>query len=155
MHKDGVGTFDISDVTLEYMARGGHSRKPSEPEPVDQASLKFYRKRIIALTKEMSKGKAPDATLRSLYDQYAQALIAHFKSVDKCTILQEEYEGLETLKNNVAAMPAADREPNRYIMRQVKDKSFGGYVRRKRVPNRLPTVPILRTVNLKQPQFRR
>ena len=55
--------------------------------------LKFYRKRILALTKELAKGHgdAADATMQNIYTTYALHLVNHFKVLDKKDIVQNQY----------------------------------------------------------------
>ena len=58
----------------------------------DQCS--FYRKRIIAITKDMLKGEYPSQLLEKIHKEYIQSLINHFKRVDEIEIIQKEYSDL-------------------------------------------------------------
>jgi len=53
--------------------------------------VRFYRKRIIALTKEMLKGDIPSNGIKEAHDDYVNILIKYFKIVDKTDIIQDQY----------------------------------------------------------------
>lgn len=61
---------------------------------IDKEQCSFYKKRIIALTKEMLKGKYPSTHLERLHKEYIYSLIHHFKKVDEVDILQSEYSDI-------------------------------------------------------------
>ena len=63
-------------------------------------SSKFYKKRILQLTRDMCKGQnsfgelAP--SLDKCFEDYALCCIAYLKCLDRKDILQEEYKGIST-----------------------------------------------------------
>ena len=57
--------------------------------------LKFYKKRIVQLTKDMSKGTTTSQSLKNSFNEYAKACIIYLKTIDRKDILQKEYEGLD------------------------------------------------------------
>ena len=65
-----------------------------------KADLKFYKKRILQLTRDMCKGQnsfgelAP--SLDKCFGDYARCCIAYLKCLDRKDILQEEYKGIST-----------------------------------------------------------
>ena len=60
-------------------------------ETNNKEDVRFYRKRIIALTKEMLKGDIPSNGIKEAHDDYVNILIKHFKIVDKSDIIQDQY----------------------------------------------------------------
>ena len=68
----------------------------------DSTERRFYRRRIIDITKEMCRssenrdaGNADTAVLNT-FNAYIRACIMHFKFIDLADTLQDEYAGLET-----------------------------------------------------------
>jgi len=59
------------------------------------SDLKFYKKRIVQLTKNMSKGEKITGQLDASFMDYARSCITYFKYLDRKDILQEEYTGLK------------------------------------------------------------
>ena len=60
-------------------------------ETNNKEDVRFYRKRIIALTKEMLKGDIPSNGIKEAHDDYVNILIKYFKIVDKSDIIQDQY----------------------------------------------------------------
>jgi hypothetical protein len=57
-----------------------------------KSDIKFYRKRITALTKDMLKGEIPDNSyIKTIYETYVNGLIKYFKMVDTSDIIQQQY----------------------------------------------------------------
>jgi len=57
-----------------------------------KSDIKFYRKRITALTKDMLKGDIPDNSyIKAIYETYVNGLIKYFKMVDTTDIIQKQY----------------------------------------------------------------
>ena len=61
-------------------------------ETNNKEDVRFYRKRIIALTKEMLKGDIPSNGIKEAHDDYVNILIKYFKIVDKTDIIQDQYD---------------------------------------------------------------
>ena len=57
----------------------------------NKQEVKFYRKRIIALTKDMLKGAIPSEGLKEIHDDYVKSIIKYFKILDKTDIIQDQY----------------------------------------------------------------
>jgi len=58
----------------------------------NKSDIKFYRKRITALTKDMLKGEIPDNSyIKTIYETYVNGLIKYFKMVDTTDIIQQQY----------------------------------------------------------------
>jgi hypothetical protein len=60
---------------------------------ISKSDIKFYRKRISSITKEMLKGDIPDNSyIQSIYESYVNGLIKYFKMIDTRDIIQEQYD---------------------------------------------------------------
>ena len=68
----------------------------------DANERKFYRRRILDLTKEMFRGShraesgINSTGVESAFDTYIRACIMHFKFIDLADVLQTEYAGMNT-----------------------------------------------------------
>lgn len=60
----------------------------------NKQEVKFYRKRIIALTKDMLKGAVPSEGLKEIHDEYVKSIIKYFKILDKTDIIQDQYNNI-------------------------------------------------------------
>jgi len=81
------------------------------PTQIDSTERKFYRRRIIDMTKEMFKSTVrtnADTAVLTAFDAYASACITHFKFIDLADTLQDEYVGLETSKRIADKPPGVD-----------------------------------------------
>jgi hypothetical protein len=55
------------------------------------SDIKFYRKRIISITKDMLQGKFENNNIKSIYYNYIDSIIEYFVTSDEVDILQEDY----------------------------------------------------------------
>jgi hypothetical protein len=97
----------------------------------EKEELKFYRKRIYNLFKELINGISPDDLLPDVkyaYDNFLKASIHYFKTVDNNDIIQAEYKdlnsSLDTYRENVYDLSGNDnsgsKEADKLLMRSVK-----------------------------------
>jgi hypothetical protein len=152
--------------------------KKMAPNKKDQ---KFYRKRILALTKELlyqddeenqnQNQKASSSTgdnppvivpgpdVRQSFNSYIKGCIEHFKMTDKTDILQESYADM---MNDVPDIPVEcgeynQEEANQLMMRSVKmnaptmDKFVKRTLLYKEDP---PPLPTQKKLNLKDPALK-
>ena len=68
-----------------------NSIKATNDNNKNKEDTRFYRKRIIALTKEMLKGAIPSVRIKEAHDDYVNILVNYFKLVDKTDIIQDQY----------------------------------------------------------------
>jgi hypothetical protein len=114
------GNLDItSQITLEYLTSPYYhniiaSRKKTALNEINGinnnntiASLEdisFYRKRIVAMTKDMLKGNnnipSPNADMKTHYNNYIRSMIDYFKMLDRKDIIQDEYKNLTAENEN-------------------------------------------------------
>jgi hypothetical protein len=85
-----------NNITLAYLTNPLYqselARKVQVKSEVDESDIKFYKKRIIALTKQMFRSEGPSEDLKNIHSEYVISIIKHFKMTDKKDILQDEYE---------------------------------------------------------------
>jgi hypothetical protein len=93
--------FDTKIASLTYLTNPLYqqsiNKQTKNTVSNNKSDIKFYRKRITALTKDMLKGEIPENNyIRSIYETYVNGLIKYFKMVDTSDIIQKQYaEGKE------------------------------------------------------------
>ena len=101
-------TSAVDLITLECLTNTRHYEKYLVKNNKDykkerETSKKFYRKRIVKITKDLIEGKnefieeCPERLIES-FNAYLEECIAYFKTVDTVDILQEEYQSIENKK---------------------------------------------------------
>jgi hypothetical protein len=80
-----------------------HMKKQKELKKDNSADIKFYRKRIISLCKEMLKGHFESQELKQIHENYVIQLISYFKMKDTSDILQAQYDSKQ--ENTPSAQP--------------------------------------------------
>jgi len=96
---------DVSKMTLRYMMnREQYAKYMTVMEPIhnekNKRDRKFYKRRIVELTKQMLNIEEPSTAPISssavilAFNCFVKQCILYFKMVDKTDILQEEYSGL-------------------------------------------------------------
>jgi hypothetical protein len=92
-------------ATLEYLTnpyyqnilitRNKKNTLINKEDEIDKNDISFYRKRIVALTKDMLKGiepPFPNNDIKKIYEDYVKNLINYFKIIDRKDILQDQYD---------------------------------------------------------------
>ena len=141
--------------------------KNKKAQSVNKEDKKFYKKRIYSLFKEMLINKAEPEDLfpdvKYAYDNFINASINYFKTIDNTDLLQEEYKTLdETALENINAIPElgddiAVEEADKLMMRSIKIKtpSLDKYVKRKSTkPEEKMILPKQKEVNLMDPELK-
>lgn len=128
--------------------------------------IKFYRKRTYNLFKEIINGTPPEDLLPDVkyaYDNFVNASIHYFKTIDNNDIIQEEYNGLDNhVKDDIKYVLDASSsnvvEADKLLMRSVKvdlpstlDKYITKTIIQKREADLI--LPKQKTINLLDPQF--
>ena len=115
----------------------------------------FYKKRILALTKEMVKERYPTRDLQTSFNVYVDTLIDYFKFIDQKDIIQEEYtdiSGAESIPNNIHSY----EEANDLIMQKAQIvPTMDDYVTRTIPFKKNIVLPQQRKINLRDPSLKR
>ena len=94
------------NATLEYLTNPVYYKSVKKTSDkinnkINKEDIKFYRKRITSLTKEMLKGVFPNEPLKKIYEDYTSSIISHFKMVDTKDIIQQDYKLFNNESTNV------------------------------------------------------
>ena len=121
--------MSTSEIDLLYFTNNQTRRKMNEREEknhdvVSKEDKKFYRKRIIQLTKDLFKDKTDYNIINDSFDAYIKSVIDYFKFIDKKEIMQEEYKDLEKKTTaNKKVKEYDSRESDKLMMKEVTMKT--------------------------------
>ena len=155
----------INQITLDcFMNKDQYNKyvKERTDKIINKKDRKFYRKRIVTLTKELlSEEDKPQLfpDVKNAFNQYINASIQYFKTLDTNDIIQEDYKDfhldsfpfpLDNSNDNVYDKENTDK----LMMRTIKiDKpSLENFIKRKSlVPPVKPIIPLCKDINLRDP----
>lgn len=170
-----------NNVTLKYLtnpyyqnvmtSRNNQTIKDNEmlnnESSVTKEDISFYRKRIVALTKEMLKGTVPNKDIKKEHDEYVRHMINYFKMGDRNDILQKQYaaedDNSKTEKDNAIDNDMIDisgielEKVNELMMKKmIKIANLDDFViianNKKENDDRI--IPIKKEIDLKTPNLR-
>ena len=160
----------VDQVTLDCLLNKSlfnNQVKNKKAQSVNKEDKKFYKKRIYNLFKEMLINKAEPEDLlpdvKYTYDNFINASINYFKTIDNNDLLQEEYKTLdETALENINAIPELGddigiEDANKLMMRSIKitNPTLDKYVKRKNTkPEEKLILPKQKEVNLMDPELK-
>jgi hypothetical protein len=72
-----------------------YQKYAKKADPISAADAKFYRRRVLQLTRNMFKENKYPPSLRGAFEEYIKLTISYLKTEDTKDIIQEEYDHLE------------------------------------------------------------
>jgi hypothetical protein len=160
----------VDQVTLDCLLNKSlfnNQVKNKKAQCVNKEDKKFYKKRIYNLFKEMLINKVEPEDLfpdvKYGYDNFINASINYFKTIDSTDLLQEEYKTLDEQEAiNINAIPElgediAVEEADKLMMRSIKitTQTLDKYVKRKSTkPEEKLILPKQKEVNLMDPELK-
>ena len=166
----------VDQVTLDCLLNKSMFNahvKIKQAQSVNKEERKFYKKRIYNFFKEMLINKAEPEDLlpdvKYAYDNFINASINYFKTIDNNDLLQEEYKTLdeEEIANleNINAIPELGDDDNivgleeadKLLMRSIKITTapLDKFVKRKSTkPEALMIMPKQKEINLMDPELK-
>ena len=147
----------LNKVTLEYLLNPDLMRQvnniKTDKSESDQ-KVRFYRRRICQLTKDMSKGRFLNENLKNIFINYATVLVYHFKSEDEKDILQEEYQNVNTENKDLSDSDEENiDEIDKIMMNKSNESNLNNFIIR--TNNERKILPIVREANLKEPELKK
>lgn len=161
----------ISDVTLEYMMNKQQYAKHIvdhstilKKETSSRKDKKFYRRRIIDLTKRLLNNEKPETMfpdVTSAFEYYSKICVEYFKVLDKTDILQEDYidissNSVNEINNDFLSESYIDAD--NLMMRSIKiqePNALEKLVKRKSTKMKKQTIlPLQKNINLKDPNLK-
>jgi len=174
-----MSTEYVNQVTLECLMNKDTYKKyvaTKKKSVVNKKDQKFYRRRILSLTKELlypeeatekptattpptTTSTTNDPNIVGLFQIYSKACIEYFKTLDKNDIIQEDYS---TLTPETTEMSAEDiktqSEIDQQFMRSIHVKeptTLDKFVKRSTTaPKEDPILPKQKDINLRDPALK-
>lgn len=156
-------TNTADKYTLEYLTNPQYKKefkmnKNTNTMVLNKEQCSFYKKRIIALTKDMLKGEYPSEHLEKIHKEYILSLINHFKKVDEIDLIQKEYSDLTLSSSNKdASANIIDASLNNEIMMIKRNKpiSIDNFVTKKviKMKKEIP-IPQKKVLNVTTPEHK-
>ena len=144
-------SFNLNNVTLECFSKCKLQTATPERRTLSRQQKNFYRKRILASTKELARGKCGDDSLKAAYDAYAAQLIEHYRAADKSFLVQQQFSGMPCrIKEK---QPLTNYRPDDALFTD-SGKGIDSYVVRRRVRKKKEHVRRVKQINLEYAQFR-
>jgi hypothetical protein len=87
-------TYNSTNINLEYLTNPLYHQiiaKTQLKKDDAKVDVKFYRKRIVSLFKEMVKGLNPNKSLKKIHDEYIHNMVLYFQDLDSKDIIQGQY----------------------------------------------------------------
>ena len=166
--------FNHNIASLTYLTNPLYQKILKKKSQTDKESdtsksdIKFYRKRISSLTKEMLKGEIPDNTLiKSIYETYVNGLIKYFKIMDTTDIIQKQYDNdnnndndnddnIDNDNDNVASELNLKEINMSSLLKPYNVNTLDNFVvKQQNETNDTKVIPIILEVDLKEPSLKR
>ena len=174
----------LHNIDMEYLINPEQQKRindKNKKNSVNNTETKFYRKRLIQLTKDLLSGSVSNSNLESVFDCYVKEGIKYLKFVDKKDIIQDEYLEVtkemnnkkeerikkirehdnnktnETIQNDTEATHLGAQNPDELLMNKTELKpSIENFVKVKRnVKQEREIMPKERDINLKDPKLKK
>ena len=137
--------------------------KSKQSKKENKEDIKFYKKRIYNLFKEIISGNSPDDLLPDVkyaYSNFLNASISYFKTVDNNDIIQSEYKDIDfppeiCCNNNDVSGNSVDAD--KLLMRSIKMDvpTLDKYVTRTRTKKKEEIIlPKQKNINLNDPELK-
>lgn len=160
----------VNQITLACLINKEQYNKyvSSTKKPNNKKERKFYRKRILQLTKDILMNEPP-ATLSSdiqlIFDSYSNLCIQYFKMLDKTDLLQNEYNDMMVSEGDVNMVTETynfidnteiPESVNQLMMRTIKiDNTLDNFVKKTILKKeKVIPLPVQKEINLKDPSLR-
>ena len=159
-------TNTINNLTIQYLTSNKQKNKIfSQKNIINKKDKKFYRRRILNLTRDMLLNNQPDDLLtdvKDTFDVFVKNCIGYFKSKDRTEILQEDYKMEEMLdeiccnesEEDILTQEQADKLMMRSI--QIQERPLDKFVKIKYLKKEEDIIlPKQKEINLKDPELKK
>jgi hypothetical protein len=157
MEKNPTSKYDL----LYFSNPNSYKKTFEEQNPKKNLNtkddIKFYRKRIIHLTKALLKNETETTTsINASFQNYIHEVISHFEFIDKKDIMQKEYENYcEKKKKSPKNFKMLEKD--QLIMKDIKEnkKNMKNFVIHKNKPIKVLVPPKIKKINLKTDELKK
>ena len=117
---------------------------------------RFYKKRILDLTKKAFKNEVNDSHVKSTFESYIRMCINYLKFSDKTELYQEQYDGIVSINNNddVIDTPYENCDFLMCKTNDVKTLNLDTFVKNKGKKGKEKILPKKSDVNIKSSEYK-
>ena len=164
---DCSGTSNVDLITLECLSNTKQyeryiKSRLSDTQKQIERDRKFYKKRVIQLTKQLIQGKTDDipTSLQNVFNSYLEECIYYFQTNDRVDLLQDEYKNMadfETLTDiSKTESGNIDRINNELLNTQPQNLKIEDCLNIRKIKGVKATVilPKKRDVDIKNPELK-
>lgn len=152
----------INKITLQYLLNPNIVvDNKSESDDLEK-DMKFYRKRICQITKDMSKKNYINDNLKLAFYNYVSQLIYFFKQIDLGDIYQTEYDDL-SLNSNILDNSNNLEKSDNELIDDYKElltinsapTNLNSFVKKINIKQNDNIIPLKKDINIKDPILRK
>jgi hypothetical protein len=152
-----ISMNEIDNITLNCFANKQqyeHVMKKNDFHKDKQFLLdkKFYKKRVIDLTKKLFRNDVDDLQLYNTFDSYTKSCINYLKFLDKTDIIQEKYSYIIDYSKTSGELDDYDISTNNMLFakeEEVKKINLDTFVIKKNSKPKSKILPKKEDVNIK------
>jgi len=157
----------VNQVTLDCLLNKEMFNKyvrSKKSKQLNKEDIKFYRKRIFNLFKEIISSNSPTDLLPDVkyaYDNFLNSAIHYFKTIDNNDIIQSEYNNMEisepTPTQDISSNITTNDEADKLLMRKIKTDvpTLDKYVKKTLIKKKDEIIlPKQKEINLKDPNLK-
>jgi hypothetical protein len=159
----------VNQITLECLINKSQydkylSTNCAKTSVSNKKDKKFYRKRILQLTRDILLNSPPDTITSDIniaFENYAKTCTHYFKMIDKTDIIQSDYDKEQELDNATCSTTnmldnEAELQANKLMMRSIKTNKYtlDRFVKITTTKQDHQIIPMQKDINLKDPSLR-
>lgn len=160
----------VNQVTLDCLLNKelyNSQVRGKQAKQLNKEEQRFYRKRTLNLFKEMINKNSPEnlfPDVKYAYDNFVNAAVNYFKTIDNSDIIQAEYVGLDPPVDKTGSAPidcsansASSLDADMCMMRSIKMETptLDKYVIRTRTKKKSEVLlPQQKDINLHDPELK-
>lgn len=152
----------INAITLEYMMNPKqyeqYVKSKDDVDKISDDDIKFYRKRIIAMTKDMFSKKLTNNDVNDAFDEYVNTCIKYLKFQDRFDIIQSEYSDISDNKPSVDIEYDCEEATKQIFNTPKQTSTLDKFVNIKRVASSDPVksvIPKKKDIDLTDPKLKK
>lgn len=124
------------------------------------SDIKFYKKRILNLTKQMFRNNFPSPYLKNIFQSYIETLIEYLIIQDENDIIQEDYKEYDIINNKYEnetneVLLNKNQTYNNLMMKEKKKETINTLdnfiLKDNSITNEVKFIPQKKTFDLKKP----
>jgi hypothetical protein len=154
-----ISMNDIDSLTLEYFVNKNHISVLNKNEEIKSKTFekekKFYKKRIIDLTKNLFRDEIADSTLKNSFNTYIKTSINYLNFLDKREIIQgNKPEDEIKINNNLENKEYANSDFLLFKEKDTKKITLDNYIKKTNSKPSKLILPEKQNYNIKTKEYK-